>query len=168
MRFFPVSHEELTEWRRDFPLGRRAIRIEEEVFRLSEYRAFLAENAESIAAFQAQRQAAFDEERAEWERSGEFDRIAALTEEADSGAAAAEIDLPDGCELVEAPFGGSLWKLLVSEGAIVTAGDTIAIIEAMKMESPVTSPVSGIVRRIYAQERQPLAPGGAMLAVAVA
>jgi urea carboxylase len=168
VRFFPVSHEELTEWRRDFPLGRRAIRIEEEVFRLSEYRAFLAENAESIAAFQTQRQAAFDEERADWERNGEFDRIAALTEEADGGAAAAEIDLPEGCELVEAPFGGSLWKLLVSEGATVTAGDTIAIIEAMKMESPVTSPVSGTVRKIYAQERQPLAPGGAMLAVEVA
>jgi urea carboxylase len=168
VRFFPVSHEELTEWRRDFPLGRRAIRIEEEVFRLSEYRAFLAENAESIAAFQTQRQAAFDEERADWERNGEFDRIAALTEEADGGAATAEIDLPEGCELVEAPFGGSLWKLLVSEGATVTAGDTIAIIEAMKMESPVTSPVSGTVRKIYAQERQPLAPGGAMLAVEVA
>jgi urea carboxylase len=168
VRFFPVSHEELTEWRRDFPLGRRAIRIEEEVFRLSGYRAFLAENAESIAAFETQRQAAFDEERAEWERNGEFDRIAALTEEADGGAAAAEIDVPEGCELVEAPFGGSLWKLLVREGDSIAAGDTIAIIEAMKMESPVTSPVSGTVRKIYAQERQPLAPGGAMLAVEVA
>ncbi|WP_267396660.1 MULTISPECIES: urea carboxylase [unclassified Sphingomonas] len=168
IRFFPVSHDELAEWRRDFPLGRRAIRIEEEVFRLSEYRAFLADNAGSIDAFQAQRQAAFDEERADWERSGEFDRVAALTEEAGGGAAVAEIDLPDGCELVEAPFGGSLWKLLVAEGAHVTAGETIAVIEAMKMESAVTSPVSGTVRRLYVQEKQPLAPGGAMLAVEVA
>jgi urea carboxylase len=168
IRFFPVSHDELTEWRRDFPLGRRAIRIEEEVFRLSEYRAFLAENDASIAAFQTTRQAAFDEERADWERSGEFDRVAALTEEAGAGAAEAEIDLPDGCELVEAPLGGSLWKLLVGEGAQVTVGDTIGIIEAMKMESPVTSPVSGIVRRVYVKEKQPLAPGGAMLAVEVA
>ncbi|TXC71060.1 urea carboxylase [Sphingomonas ginsenosidivorax] len=168
IRFFPVSHDELTEWRRDFPLGRRAIRIEEEVFRLSEYRAFLAENAPSITAFQTQRQAAFDEERADWERNGEFDRVAALTEDASAGAAVAEIDLPDKCELVEAPFGGSLWKLLVAEGASVTAGETIAVIEAMKMESPVTSPVTGTVRRIYVQEKQPLAPGGAMLAVEVA
>jgi urea carboxylase len=168
IRFFPVSHDELTEWRRDFPLGRRAIRIEEEVFRLSEYRAFLADNAASITAFQTQRQAAFDEERADWERSGEFDRVAALTEEAGAGAEVAEIDLPEGCELVEAPFGGSLWKLLVAEGASVTAGETIAVIEAMKMESPVTSPVTGTVCRIYVQEKQPLAPGGAMLAVEVA
>ncbi|MEG3171513.1 urea carboxylase [Sphingomonas sp. ZB1N12] len=168
IRFFPVSHDELTEWRRDFPLGRRAIRIEEEVFRLSEYRAFLTENAPSITAFQAQRQAAFDEERADWERNGEFDRVAALTEEADAGAGTAEIDLPEGCELVEAPFGGSLWKLLVAVGAEVTEGDTIGIIEAMKMESPVISPVTGTIRRIYVQERQPLSPGGAMLAVEVA
>ena len=168
IRFFPVTHEELTEWRRDFPLGRRSIRIEEEVFRLADYRAFLAENAGSIAAFQARRQAAFDAERAEWERNGEFDRVASLAHEADGAALPAEVDLPDGCELVEAPFGGSVWKLLVAEGASVTAGDTIAVIEAMKMESPVTSPVGGTVRRIYVRERQSVAPGGAMLAMEVA
>jgi urea carboxylase len=168
VRFFPVSHDELTDWRRDFPLGRRQIRIEEDVFRLSEYRAFLAENAESISAFQAQRQAAFDDERAAWERDGEFDRVAALNQEADGGEDVREIDLPEGCELVEAPFGGSLWKLLVTDGGSVTAGDTIAIIEAMKMESAVISPVSGTVREIYVQEKQSLTPGGAMLAVEVA
>jgi urea carboxylase len=168
VRFFPVSHDELTDWRRDFPLGRRQIRIEEDVFRLSEYRAFLTENAESISAFQAQRQAAFDDERAAWERDGEFDRVAALNQEADGGEDVREIDLPEGCELVEAPFGGSLWKLLVTDGGSVTAGDTIAIIEAMKMESAVISPVSGTVREIYVQEKQSLTPGGAMLAVEVA
>ena len=57
------------------------------MFRLSEYRAFLAENEASITAFQAQRQAAFDEERADWGRNGEFDRLAALTEVAGAGAA---------------------------------------------------------------------------------
>jgi len=165
VRFFPVSHDELTEWRRDFPLGRRAIRIEEEVFRLSDYRAFLAENAESIAAFQTRRQAAFAEERDRWERDGEFDRVAALTEEADAAAATSDIDLPQGCELVEAPFGGSLWKLLVEEGATVEAGQTIAVIEAMKMESAVASPAAGTVRRVYVKEKQSLVPGGAMLAL---
>ncbi|MHC9419943.1 urea carboxylase [Sphingomonas citri] len=168
VRFFPVSHDELTEWRRDFPLGRRAIRIEEEVFRLADYRAFLAENADTIDAFQARRQTAFDAERAAWERDGEFDRVAALTEEAGSAASDTEIVLPEGCEMVEAPFGGSLWKLLVADGARVSAGDTIAIIEAMKMESAVISPVSGVVRGVYVQEKQALSPGRAMLAVEVA
>ncbi|SNT16780.1 urea carboxylase [Sphingomonas laterariae] len=165
IRFFPVSHEELTEWRRDFPLGRRSIRIEEEVFRLSDYRAFMAENADSIAAFQARRQAAFDDERADWERNGEFDRVAALTEEAGAGTETVAIDLPPGSELIEAPFGGSLWKLLAAEGKQVEAGEVIAIIEAMKMECQVTSPTAGIVRRIYVEERQAVSPGGAMLAI---
>ena len=91
IRFFPVSHDELTEWRRDFPLGRRAIRIEETEFRLADYRAFLADNAESITAFEARRNAAFAAERADWAAKGEFDRVASLTEapvdEAEAGVA---------------------------------------------------------------------------------
>jgi len=165
VRFFPVSHDELTAWRRDFPLGRRSIRFEEQVFRLAEYRAFLAEHAASIAAFQTTRQAAFDAERAEWEANGEFDRVAALTDAVAESAEGAPIDLPAGSELVEAPFGGSLWKLLVREGQPVAAGDVIAIIEAMKMESEVISPTGGIVRRVYVEERQLLAPGSAILAI---
>lgn len=163
IRFYPVSAEELAEWRRDFPSGRRSIRIEPSEFRLADYRAFLAENADAIAAFEAHRQDAFDEERAEWQRSGEFDRITSLTE-----ADAAEpdvIDVPEGADLVETPFGGSIWKLLVEVGDEVKAGDTIAVIEAMKMECAVQSPFTGTVAAIYVQERQALQPGAPVLAL---
>lgn len=168
IKFFPVSHEELTEWRRDFPAGRRAIRIEEETFRLADYRAFLVENAESIAAFQQTREAAFAAERAAWERDGEFDRVAALSDDGAGGDEGAAIDIPDGSELVEAPFGGSLWKLATAEGAQVREGEVVAIIEAMKMECPVVSPVSGTVRKVYVTERQPVGPGHPMLAIETA
>jgi urea carboxylase len=164
IRFYPVSHDELTEWRRDFPLGRRAIRVEETEFRLADYRAFLADNAASIDAFQQQRQAAFDEERADWERRGEFDRVAALT---DSGAGAAEdsaIVLPEGCEIVEAPFGGVIWKMLVSPGDSVGSDTHLAIIEAMKMEFPVDSPGIGIIEAVYVTEKQAITPGAPMFA----
>ncbi len=164
IRFFPVSHDELTEWRRDFPLGRRAIRVEETEFRLADYRAFLADNAASIDAFQQQRQAAFDEERADWERKGEFDRVAALTE---SGAGAAEdtaIALPEGCECVEAPFGGVIWKMLVAPGEKVGADTHLAIIEAMKMEFPVEAPAAGIIEAVYVSEKQAIQPGAPMFA----
>jgi urea carboxylase len=165
IRFFPVSHEELTEWRRDFPLGRRAIRIEEGVFRLSEYRKFLADNAGSIADFQARRQAAFDAERSDWERRGEFDRLAQLESEDATAGAATQIDIPADCELVEAPFGGVVWKLEIEEGQKVAAGQTVAVIEAMKMESPVPSPSAGKVRRIYVAERQQVSPGAPLFAL---
>ena len=164
IRFYPVSHEELTEWRRDFPLGRRSIKVEETEFRLSDYRAFLAENAGSIAAFQQQRQAAFDAERAEWERRGEFDRVAALTETDAGDSADAAIELPEGAELVEAPFGGSIWKLLVTPGQTVSADANLAIIEAMKMEFAVESPGAGTIEAVYVDERQSIQPGAPMFA----
>ncbi len=167
IRFFPVSHEELTEWRRDFPLGRRKIAIEDGEFRLSDYRAMLADNAASIARFQQSREAAFAAERARWEDSGEFSRVEQLAAEADDGAADTAIDLPEGCELVESPFGGLLWSLAVREGETIEAGQRVATIEAMKMESPVVSPVGGVVRRIYTPERKSVTPGAPLLAVEV-
>ena len=164
VRFFPVSHDELTEWRRDFPLGRRDIKIEETEFRLADYRAFLAENSASIAEFESRRNAAFAIERADWERRGEFDRVASLTEEADDTPADA-VALPDGAELVEAPFGGSVWKLMKALGDIVAAGETIAVLEAMKMEFPVLSPAAGTVAALYVAERQTVTPGAPVLAL---
>jgi len=164
IRFFPVSHDELTEWRRDFPLGRRTIEIEASEFRLADYRAFLAEHAVSIEAFETRRNLAFAEERAEWERRGEFDRVASLTEEVHETPADA-IALPEGAELVEAPFGGNVWKLMKAPGDIVAAGETIAVMEAMKTEFPVASPAAGTVVAVYVTERQSVTPGAPMLAL---
>ncbi|KPF91497.1 urea carboxylase [Novosphingobium sp. AAP83] len=162
IRFYPVSADELTEWRRDFPTGRRSIRIEPSEFRLADYRAFLADNAAQISGFEAHRQAAFDEERAEWQRRGEFDRTDAVEAEVlDAGA----VVVPDGADMVEAPFGGSVWKMLVGVGDEVLAGETIAIIEAMKMECRVESPGAGTVSALYAQERQAVQPGTPILAL---
>jgi urea carboxylase len=164
IRFFPVSAEELVEWRRDFPLGRRSIRIEETRFRLADYRRFLDENAADIKTFEADRAAAFAAERRDWQARGEFDRVAALiADDADSGSI--DIDLPEGAETVEAPMAGSLWKWLVKEGDEIAPGDTIAIIEAMKMEAPVTSPLGGRVIRILVAERQTMRPGTPLLAI---
>jgi urea carboxylase len=165
IRFYPVSADELTEWRRDFPAGRRSIRIEESTFRLADYRAFLADNAASIAAFETTRQTAFDAERAAWQASGEFDRVTDLLAEDTPGSEVAAIELPEGADLIEAPFGGSVWKLLVAQGDEVAAGDVIAVIEAMKMECPLESPASGTIAALYITERQSLQPGTPMLAL---
>jgi urea carboxylase len=165
VKFFPVSHNELTEARRDFPLGRYPIRIEEQVFRLSEYRAFLAEHAQTITAFQATRQAAFDAERADWEIKGEFARVEALSSDSGPDGAAEAIVVPDGCEVVEAPLGGSMWKVGVKPGDTIIAGQVIAVIEAMKTECDVQSPSAGIVRAVYAREKDAIAAGAPVIAL---
>ncbi|NLR70995.1 urea carboxylase [Novosphingobium sp. ERN07] len=163
IRFYPVSAEELAEWRRDFPSGRRSIRIEPSEFRLSDYRKYLADNADAISAFEASRKAAFDAERADWEAKGEFDRVSALAD-ADTPTETV-IAVPDGADVVEAPFGGSVWKLLVAPGDEVQAGDTIAVLESMKMECPVLSPNSGKVVALYVSEKQSLQPGAPIFAL---
>ena len=165
IRFFPVSADELTEWRRDFPHGRRTIRVEDSEFRLADYRRFLADNAASIASFERTRQSAFEAERSAWQASGEFDRVTGLLA-ADGGAGeAAAVQVPTGADLIEAPFGGSVWKLLVAQGDVVAEGDTIAVIEAMKMECPFAAPASGTIEALYITEHQALHPGAPMLAL---
>ena len=165
IRFFPVTHAELADWRREFPLGRRDLVIEEDTFRLADYRRFLASHRASIGEFESRRRAAFDAERAEWERRDEFSRVEALTAVAAPTATATAIEAPAGTELVEAPLGGNVWQLRVATGDRVRKGDVIAVIEAMKMECDVPSPFSGTVRAVYTQDRQPIAPGAPLIAL---
>ena len=160
IRFHPVSHEELTEARAAFLHGGYPIRIEEDVFRLADYRAFETENAREIADFQAKRAAAFAEERARWEAAG-LNVVSA--EEVATGGDLAE--LPEGTLGAEAPLAGSVWKLLAEPGAAVEAGETVALIESMKMEVEVTTPVAGTVQSVLAKEGETVGAGQAILAI---
>ena len=166
IRFFSVSHAELTEWRRDFPLGRRDVRIETETFSLAAYRRFLDGNAAAINTFQAQRQAAFEAEREAWVRDREFSRVEELLQEPLEIAAGATA-VPAGSEVLEAPLGGNVWKVNVRAGDRVARGAVIAVIEAMKMECDVPAPQAGIVRAVYVQARQAINPGAAIIALQV-
>ncbi|MEO1554641.1 MAG: acetyl-CoA carboxylase biotin carboxyl carrier protein subunit, partial [Pseudomonadota bacterium] len=127
---------------------------------------FLLENKASIEAFQSQRQIAFETERQAWEASGEFDRVTDLIERAETTSqSTSTIEIPEGADLIEAPLGGSVWKLLVEPGDEVAKGDVIAVIEAMKMECPLESPDDGSIAALYIQERQAVQPGTPMVAI---
>ena len=145
IRFFPVSHQELTEARAAFPHGGYPIRIEEGTFSYADYEAEIARNADSIGAFKQGQQAAFEAERKRWKDEG-LDSF-----QVDDGASASlGGDIPEGCFGVESAVPGNVWKLLVEEGQSVQAGDTLAIIESMKMEITVTAHASGKVRDLRA------------------
>lgn len=49
---------------------------------------------------------------------------------------------------VEAPMQGLVVSVEVTIGTRVKAGDTLIILEAMKMENPIVSPVDGVVESI--------------------
>ena len=56
--------------------------------------------------------------------------------------------------VIQAPLPGILLRYLVNEGDTVAAGDHVALLEAMKMENTISSPVAGVVKHL------PVTPGG--------
>lgn len=52
----------------------------------------------------------------------------------------------------KSPMPGTLTKLKVQVGDKVKLGDTLAIVEAMKMENEVLAPIDGVVKEIYATQ----------------
>jgi urea carboxylase len=155
IRFYEVSEEQLLDHRRDFPLGRFDVRIEETTFSLADYNAFLAREADSIAAFKTSQQAAFEAERERWRTSGQAEWVSEEAS-ADAGALA---DLPAGSQYLSAVVPGSVWKIVVPPGATVREGDTLAIFESMKMEIPVVATSAGVLDEWLVAEGKPVAAG---------
>jgi acetyl-CoA carboxylase biotin carboxyl carrier protein len=55
-----------------------------------------------------------------------------------------------------------VWKIEVAAGQRVAAGDTLIVLESMKMEIPVTAPRTGLVSAILVAEKQMVAEGEAL------
>ncbi len=54
---------------------------------------------------------------------------------------------------------GSIWKVEVQPGASVEAGQTLLIVESMKMEIPIESPSAGTVREVLVAEGEGVQDG---------
>jgi pyruvate carboxylase subunit B len=66
---------------------------------------------------------------------------------------------------VNAPMPGSVFKVLVSEGEVVEAGQTVVIIEAMKMETEIKSEKAGTVVEIIAAVGNQVNSGEALVVI---
>jgi len=145
IRFYPVSGEELLQFRDDFTQGRVSLDITEHVFRLEDYRRFLEHNAADIASHKARQQAAFNAERERWEATGQIGYAA----DPPAGLADPGVDaVPAGHVAVVSPVSGSVWKIAAVVGQAVKAGDALVTVESMKMELPVTAPMDGTVSEL--------------------
>jgi biotin carboxyl carrier protein len=60
---------------------------------------------------------------------------------------------------VKAELVGNLWKIVVEVGQAVEEDDTLMILESMKMEIPITTPISGTVTQILVTEGQVVQEG---------
>ncbi|MFH1498093.1 MAG: urea carboxylase [Verrucomicrobiota bacterium] len=161
IKFYPVSNAELTRFREDFPQGKVKLRIEETTFKLRDYQKFLTDNADSIAVFKNQQQAAFEAERQRWIDSGQLNFSASD----EAAAPADESALPEGCLAVPAHIPGNVWKVLVAPDDTVTEGQPLVILESMKMEVTVVASRAGKIREVRCAEGRPVNAGETLVVV---
>ena len=66
---------------------------------------------------------------------------------------------------IDAPMPGNIWKVLVAEGDEVKTGDTLIILEAMKMENELVAPRDGKVSKIMTSEGTSVNTGDKLLII---
>jgi acetyl-CoA carboxylase biotin carboxyl carrier protein len=64
---------------------------------------------------------------------------------------------------VEAHITGTVWKIECSVGQEIEEGDTVAILESMKMEMPVEAEDEGTVKEILVEEGQSVSEGDTLV-----
>jgi acetyl-CoA carboxylase biotin carboxyl carrier protein len=64
---------------------------------------------------------------------------------------------------VAAHITGTVWKVEVEVGDRVQEGDTVVVLESMKMEMPVEAEDPGVVREIRVQEGQSVSEGDTLV-----
>jgi acetyl-CoA carboxylase biotin carboxyl carrier protein len=66
---------------------------------------------------------------------------------------------------IKAHITGTIWKIKVAVGDSVDEGDTLVIIESMKMEMPIEAEDPGKVIEVRAAEGQPVNEGDVLLVI---
>ena len=64
---------------------------------------------------------------------------------------------------VEANITGTVWKIEVSIGDTIEEGDTVVILESMKMEMPIEAEDEGTVAEIRVEEGQSVQEGDVLV-----
>ncbi|HEY0339787.1 MAG TPA: biotin/lipoyl-containing protein, partial [Steroidobacteraceae bacterium] len=163
IRFYPVSATELARMREDFPYGRFRLEVQDSTLRLRDYRAFLQDNAASIAQFKARQQAAFEAERERWNESASRETPGHAPDEPSGADSLDTAGLPEGCVAVSSPVAGSVWNVSVEPGARVRAGDDLVVVEAMKMEIPISADETGEIVEVRCTRGKAVSAGETLL-----
>ena len=70
-----------------------------------------------------------------------------------------------GLKKVTAPLPGIIFKLKVAENSTVKIGDTLLVLEAMKMENNILAEISGVVKSIKVKEGESVLQGDLMMEI---
>lgn len=69
-------------------------------------------------------------------------------------------------EPVNAPLAGNIFRVMVSPGQQIEEGDTLLVLEAMKMETQVCAPQTGIIGSVSVKDGDVVAVGDTLLTIA--
>jgi urea carboxylase len=145
IHFYPVTSEELLDLRSQILYGRFDLKTEDGSFNLRAYQDFLASIAPQANAFRATQRQAFHEERERWRINGLLE-VSAPPEMPDLDAADAVVG--EGCQPVNSPMTASVFQIAVEPGQHVIAGERLVVLDAMKTEIVIASPIAGVVEEI--------------------
>lgn len=163
IKFYPVEPEKLLEYREAFLRGRFNVKITDTTFDLGGYLRYL-DSIEGVSAVAKQRQqTAFEAERERWKKNGLDEFISEQPEIPEE-----DETLPHGAEPLNAKMAGSIWKILVNEGDRVEAGQTLVVMESMKMEFEQKAPATGEVGKIFVHPGDIVRNGHALLYIQTA
>ncbi|WP_456368663.1 biotin/lipoyl-containing protein [Geoglobus sp.] len=66
---------------------------------------------------------------------------------------------------VKAEMAGTIVRIVKKEGEAVRSGEAVVILEAMKMENEISSPVDGVVSKVYVREGDRVQAGDVLFSV---
>ena len=127
---------------------------------MAEYEHFLVEQETGIQQFTQQRTVAFAAELERWHTDGQFNYTAIEAETSTS-----EQDWPNESLVIDSPVSGSVWQLAVKQGQRVESGQTLLVLESMKMEVPVQATEAGTVTHLLSQAGQGVNAGQALVVI---
>jgi len=159
IHFYEVTPDELAEIRRDLPKGQTSLRIEDAKFSLSDYQSWLGEHDDSIGKFTAMREQAFEEELQRWRDDGQFTFDAP---QATIGIAR-EDEITEGCVAIDSSISGNVWKIEVQEGQVISKGQTLMVLESMKMEIAIQAQFSGKIEKLWVRTGQDVQAGQCLM-----
>lgn len=80
-------------------------------------------------------------------------------------ATANAAEAPAGCETIESPMPGTISEISVSAGQSVKKGDTLLVLEAMKMENEIMSPRDAEVAAVLVAKGDSVQAGAPLLSL---
>ena len=148
IKFYLVTDDELESLRSKYKRGELVLEIEDGTFSYADHKKFLEQNKSSIDEFRRIQNNAFSAERTRWEEDGEAAEDASAKHaatQAENMRVKRETELPLYATRVRSGVAATVFEVFADKSAFINAGDSVVVMESMKVELRVEASVSGTV-----------------------